>query len=155
MRQTCWSNENGFKAPGNKKRSSVSLLPRHYFPRPFPLLSLSWGILLLCPQLCTPNQQFLTEKGLLIRLYLKLNSIIWNLVLLKLKTVLNWILLFVCLFVTGDTYYSITVDSRQGSLAKPLSLLFLTPRTALSSHQLKILVFLFKLAVSLPDERSF
>ena len=31
----------------------------------------------------------------------------------------------------GDTYWSITAGSRQGSLAKPLSLLFLTPRPAL------------------------
>ena len=36
----------------------------------------------------------------------------------------------------GDTYYSIiTAGFRQGSLAKPLSLLFLTPRPALPSHQ--------------------
>ena len=47
-----------------------------------------------------------------------------------------------CLFGCnrGDTYYSITAGSRQGSLAKPLSLLFLTPRLALSSHQLRTLV---------------
>ena len=49
--------------------------------------------------------------------------------------------LFVC--NRGDTYYSITAGSRQGSLAKPLSLLFLTPRLALSSHQHRTLVCLF------------
>ena len=43
---------------------------------------------------------------------------------------------FVCNCNRGDTYYSIMVGSRQGSLAKPLSLVFLTPRLALSSHQL-------------------
>ena len=43
----------------------------------------------------------------------------------------------------GDTNYSITAGSRQGSLAKPLSLLFLTPRPALSSHQHRTLVSLF------------
>ena len=49
-----------------------------------------------------------------------------------------------CLFVCnwGGTYYSITVGFRQGSLAKPLSLLFLTPRLALSSHQHRTLVCL-------------
>ena len=46
-------------------------------------------------------------------------------------------------FNRGDTYYSITAGSRQGSLAKPLSLLFLTPRPALSSHQHRTLVCLF------------
>ena len=53
--------------------------------------------------------------------------------------------LFVCLFVCNrwDNYYSITAGSRQGSLANPLSLLFLTPRPALSSHQHRILVCLF------------
>ena len=49
--------------------------------------------------------------------------------------------LFVC--NRGDTYYSITAGSRQGSLAKPLPLLFLTPRPALSSHQHRTLVCLF------------
>ena len=47
---------------------------------------------------------------------------------------------FVC--NRGDTYYSIIAGSRQGSLAKPLSLLFLTPRPALSSHQHRTLVCL-------------
>ena len=36
---------------------------------------------------------------------------------------------FVC--DRGNTFYSITVGYRQGSLAKPLSLLFLPPRSAL------------------------
>ena len=49
----------------------------------------------------------------------------------------------VCLFVTEETYYSITAVSRQGSLAKPLSLLFLTSRLGLSSHQHRTLVCLF------------
>ena len=49
--------------------------------------------------------------------------------------------LFVC--NRGDTYYSITVDSRQRSLAKPLSLLFLTCRPALSSQEHRTLVYLF------------
>ena len=35
----------------------------------------------------------------------------------------------------GITYHSITVSSREGSLAKPLSLLFLTPRPALPNCQ--------------------
>ena len=50
-----------------------------------------------------------------------------------------------CLFVCnrGDTYYTTTAGSRQGSLAKPLSLLFLTPRPALSSHKHRTLVCLF------------
>ena len=43
----------------------------------------------------------------------------------------------------GDTYYSITAGSRQRSLAKPLSLLFLAPRPPLSSHQHRTLVCLF------------
>ena len=43
----------------------------------------------------------------------------------------------------GDTYWSITAGSRQGSLAKPLSQLFLTPMPALSSHQHRTLVCLF------------
>ena len=48
----------------------------------------------------------------------------------------------VCLFVCnrGDTYYSIMAGSRQGSYAKPLSLLFLTPGLMLSSHQHRMLV---------------
>ena len=50
-------------------------------------------------------------------------------------------ILFVC--NRGDTYYSITAGSRQGSFVKPLSLLFLTPRPALSSHQHRTLVCLF------------
>ena len=52
---------------------------------------------------------------------------------------------FVCLFVCnrGDTYYSIKAGSRQGSLAKPQSLLLLTPRPALSSHQHRTSVCLF------------
>ena len=49
--------------------------------------------------------------------------------------------MFVC--NRGDTYYSITAGSRQGCLAKPLSLLFLTPRPGLSSHQHRTLVCLF------------
>ena len=50
-----------------------------------------------------------------------------------------------CLFVCnrGGTYYSIMAGSRQGSLAKPLPLLFLTPRPTLSSHQHSPLVCLF------------
>ena len=53
-------------------------------------------------------------------------------------------MIFVCLFCNrGDTYYSITAGSRQGSLAKPLSLLFLTPRPVISSHQHRTLVCLF------------
>ena len=44
---------------------------------------------------------------------------------------------------TGDTYYSITASSRQVSYAKPQSLLFLTPRPALSSHEHRTLVCLF------------
>ena len=56
-----------------------------------------------------------------------------------------WSEICVSLFVCnrGDTYYSIMVGSRQGSLAKPLSLLFLTPRPVLSSHQHRTLVCLF------------
>ena len=50
-------------------------------------------------------------------------------------------ILFVC--NRGDTYYSITEGSRQESLAKPLSLLGLTPRPVLSSHQHRTLVCLF------------
>ena len=48
-----------------------------------------------------------------------------------------------CLFLPnrGDTLYSITVGFRQGSLAKPLSLLFLTPRPTLSSHRTLICLF--------------
>ena len=53
--------------------------------------------------------------------------------------------LFVC--NRGDTYYSIKAGSKQGSLAKPLSLLFLTPRLALSSHQHKTLLCLFDLEI--------
>ena len=47
-----------------------------------------------------------------------------------------------CLFVCnrGDTNYTITAGSRQGSLAK---LLFLIPRPALSSYQHRTLVCLF------------
>ena len=45
-------------------------------------------------------------------------------------------------FNRGDTYYSIPAVSRQGSLAKPQSLLFLTPRPVLSSHQHRTLVCL-------------
>ena len=44
--------------------------------------------------------------------------------------------LFVC--NRGDTYYSITEGSIKGSLAKPLSLVFLTSRGALSSHELEL-----------------
>ena len=51
--------------------------------------------------------------------------------------------LFVC--NRGDTYYSIKAVSREGSLAKTLSLVFLTPRPVLSSHQHRTLVFLFDL----------
>ena len=47
------------------------------------------------------------------------------------------------LFVCNRQYCSITTGSRQGSLAKPLSLLFLTPRPAISSHQHRTLVCLF------------
>ena len=43
----------------------------------------------------------------------------------------------------GDTYYSIMASSRKRRYAKPLSLLFLTPWLALSSHQLRTLVCLF------------
>ena len=47
-------------------------------------------------------------------------------------------------FVTEEIpIYSITAGSRQGSLAKPLSLLFQIPRPALSSHQHRTLVCLF------------
>ena len=45
--------------------------------------------------------------------------------------------------VRGDTYYSITAGSRPGSLPKPLSQLFPTPKPALSSHEYKSLVCLF------------
>ena len=43
----------------------------------------------------------------------------------------------------GDTFYNIMAGSRQRSLAKPLSLLFLNPRMTLSSHQHRTLVCLF------------
>ena len=50
-----------------------------------------------------------------------------------------------CLFVAEDIpmYYSITACSRQGILAKLLSILFLTPRLALSSYQHWTLICLF------------
>ena len=43
-------------------------------------------------------------------------------------------------FNRGDTYYSITAGSRQGSLAKPLSLLFLGGQYHLTSIGLPILI---------------
>ena len=54
---------------------------------------------------------------------------------------------FDCLFVCnrGDTYYSITTSSRQGNLAKPLSLLFLTPKLALSKRQKSVIKILYEL----------
>ena len=68
----------------------------------------------------------------------KLVLIFWR---AKQKSIEQRWALFVC--NRGDTYYSITAGSRQGRLAKPLSLLFLTPRPALSSHQHRTLVCLF------------
>ena len=61
------------------------------------------------------------------------------------KILCRRILAITCLFVCnrGDTYYSITAGSKQGSLVKPLSLLFLPPRPVLSSHQHRTLVCLF------------
>ena len=47
----------------------------------------------------------------------------------------------VCLFVTEEIPITVSRRAPEGSLAKPLSLLFLTPRLALSSYQHRTLVW--------------
>ena len=62
-----------------------------------------------------------------------LNKFLLPKLISKEKTVMICGRLFVC--NRGDTYYSISAGSKKGSLAKLISLLFLTPRPALSSRQ--------------------
>ena len=55
------------------------------------------------------------------------------------------------LLCIGNTYYSITMGSRQGSQAPITALLFLTARPMLSSYQLGTLVGLFLIRRPTPE----